>query len=465
MKDPTEPAPAATGWRRLRGRRLLIVVFLLSLAQIPLLSLVSPTFVRGDGVGYYAYLRSVVFDHDLDFRNEYSHFVDRLPAAERSLTARFLENPTAAGMVPNHWPPGTAILWSPFFILAHGAVLLANGCGGTFAVDGFSMPYQVSVAIASALYGFGGLLLLFATARRLFPDGPSTTAVLTMWFATPLTAYMYFMASMSHGCSFFAVSLFIYLWQKDRGSLRLSRAIVLGLSAGLVMLHRLQNVVFLVPLAYELLVDWRHRANSNPRVWRQTARFSVATGLALIVALIPQFLLWRILYGDRWMPPYSGYFNFLDPHVMRVLFSANHGLFTWTPVVAIGLLGFGRLRRRDRLLADGLLLVFLAQLYIVSCFSIWHGDAAFGARYFIDCIPLFGLGLAALLDGMRRGWPRIGLTLTCAALAAWNYLLLFQYGTGMIPRSGAVAFGEVARNAFLVIPVRVLEKLLNSPSL
>src|ERR1035438_4651825 len=44
--------------------KLLFFLFLLTLP------LVNP-WVRGDGVGYYAYLRSALIDHDLRFENDY----------------------------------------------------------------------------------------------------------------------------------------------------------------------------------------------------------------------------------------------------------------------------------------------------------------------------------------------------------------------------------------------------------
>ena len=51
---------------RWRGWMVLCLLFALS---VPL---VTP-YLRGDGVGYYAWLRSAVMDHDLQFANEYRH--------------------------------------------------------------------------------------------------------------------------------------------------------------------------------------------------------------------------------------------------------------------------------------------------------------------------------------------------------------------------------------------------------
>ncbi len=50
--------------RAARGRWILLGLFILSLP------LVNP-YLRGDGNGYYAYLRSAVIDRDFDFENEF----------------------------------------------------------------------------------------------------------------------------------------------------------------------------------------------------------------------------------------------------------------------------------------------------------------------------------------------------------------------------------------------------------
>ena len=57
--------------RRDRGVLLIIALFLL------LLPLSTPRIYATDEVQYFAYLRSLYFDHDLDFRNEYEYFADQ----------------------------------------------------------------------------------------------------------------------------------------------------------------------------------------------------------------------------------------------------------------------------------------------------------------------------------------------------------------------------------------------------
>src|SRR5216683_3011420 len=110
-----------------KAERLLLLVFLLSL---PFLN----PWVRGDGVGYYAFARAPLIEHNLDFTNDYQH------ANESFRGPRLDENGqpkpefrTPTGHLDNHFSVGPAILWSPFLLLAHAAVLLARALGSSVA--------------------------------------------------------------------------------------------------------------------------------------------------------------------------------------------------------------------------------------------------------------------------------------------------------------------------------------------
>src|SRR5882762_8768868 len=109
------PLPASR-----KAELLLLFLFLLSL---PLLN----PWVRGDGVGYYAFARALLIQHNLDFDQDYQ-------SANASFReARLDENGlpkavfrTQTGHLENHFTIGPAVLWSPFLLVAHGGVLLAR---------------------------------------------------------------------------------------------------------------------------------------------------------------------------------------------------------------------------------------------------------------------------------------------------------------------------------------------------
>src|SRR5207244_603669 len=93
----------ARGWATLRADAL--VVALLAIAFLDR-GLLQPLRVDGDGVGYYAYVRSWLIDRDIDFTNEYRDFDPR---------RQWLEKKTAIGRVENPFSIGPAVLWIPFF--------------------------------------------------------------------------------------------------------------------------------------------------------------------------------------------------------------------------------------------------------------------------------------------------------------------------------------------------------------
>src|SRR5579871_3261919 len=97
--------------------KLLFFLFLLTLP------LANP-WVRGDGVGYYAYLRSTLIDHDLRFENDYlqanESFVLSKVDAQGKLLPRLY---TKTGYVENHFAVGPAILWAPVLLVVHEGVV------------------------------------------------------------------------------------------------------------------------------------------------------------------------------------------------------------------------------------------------------------------------------------------------------------------------------------------------------
>ena len=94
-----------------------------AVATVITLALVS-TKVRGaDEIEYVSHLRSLVFDRDLDFTNEYEHFYRENPQSLGAFKETFLDRREPATNRPiNFAPIGSAVVWSPFYLAAHGLV-------------------------------------------------------------------------------------------------------------------------------------------------------------------------------------------------------------------------------------------------------------------------------------------------------------------------------------------------------
>src|ERR1700723_4638539 len=95
---------------------ILLVIFVVSL---PL----SNPWVRGDGVGYYAFGRSLLIEHDLNFQKDWLAANTSFRMGRTDPSGNVLANQyTSTGHLDNHFSIGPAILWSPFLVTAHAAV-------------------------------------------------------------------------------------------------------------------------------------------------------------------------------------------------------------------------------------------------------------------------------------------------------------------------------------------------------
>jgi hypothetical protein len=245
LAAPDRPAalPRLRAWLGARdvGPWLIPLLFLL------LLPISLPRVALSDEVQYYAYLRSFVFDGDLDFRNEYTHFAEQGrrfgdEAVFDALLREDANNPNpATGLLRNVAPVGSAILWAPGFVVADLLVLGANAFGAAIPRDGFSRPYILAACLMAALYSLLGLLLTYRLARRHASDFAATLATLTVFLASPLVFYTYIAMPWSHATGFFLFALFLSVWMRhwrrplERGP---GLWLLLGLIGGLMVMTR-----------------------------------------------------------------------------------------------------------------------------------------------------------------------------------------------------------------------------------
>ena len=153
----------------------------LATAFLTTLPLVNP-YLRGEGNGYYAYVRSLVLDHDLRFDDEYRRG-DAAFVAQSFRKADGQPWPPMVlpgGYLRNQWSVGPSLLWIPSFVQAHLAVRLLRELGGEVAADGYSLPYRVSCALATAGYAFLGLFLAYRAAARITGPAPALLATVAL---------------------------------------------------------------------------------------------------------------------------------------------------------------------------------------------------------------------------------------------------------------------------------------------
>jgi hypothetical protein len=471
----------------LTRRELVVLAVAFSLT----LPAVTPRVYASDEIQYFSYLRSLWFDHDVSFENEYQYFFTRNIGRGENFYATFLELVTDTGRRPNFGTLGAAILWAPFYAIGDLTARLLRATGREVAIDGFSEPYVAAVAYGSAFYGFAAIVLSISAARLVgarsrfetstargagaesvsFLERGSTgraeiVAAVVVWIGTPLLFYMYVAPPYAHAPSAFAVALFVWLWLRVRQSWSVSGAIVLGLAGALMAMVREQDIFFVVGPAVDFITrslvpgpwvlgPWVQ----GPWVqgpWSRVLKVAAVGGAAFVIGYIPQLLAYWSLNGYpgpsrlvlRKMIWYS-------PHMLKVLGSPEHGFLVWTPLAILAIVGLLLLAFHGddagRRIGACALMMMALQVYVSGSVDSWTVAGAFGQRRFVAATVLLVIGLAVLLRRVPSGLPRFATSLLVALCVWWNIALTTAFGAGLMNRQRL----EIKRNAyaaFVTIP-------------
>ena len=397
--------------------------------------------ITSDGLDHYVYLRSLWIDRDLDLANDYLAVQPGWEPAEPE---------TPLGRTANVHPIGPAIVWAPFYALAE----VLSAVSGRER-DGLGPLYKNAVSLASVLYGWMGLVLVYRSGSPRFGRGAALLASLGLGFGTFLYWYIAFAPTMAHAPAFAAAALFVWLWLREEPT-GIRRAVLLGAACGLAALMRPPNVLLaLLPLS-DVLPRLRRR-----QAWPGLLAQAGAFGVAVALVFAPQMVVWWRLYGSPLTIPQGEAFLGNVPAIAGVLFSPRHGLLSWSPLLYLGALGLVAWLFREPMRAAAAWAFLLALTRLNAGVADWWGGAAFGARRFDAALPLLGLGLALALDRLAEAARRRPMAVASAVLAvfvAWNLLLARQYRSGVWDYSEPVSFEDMGRGA-----VSLVDRAVGSP--
>ncbi len=432
--------------------------------------------VTGDGFYYFCWAHSLLFDRDVNFRNQYEEFGavcmgktylplsgDQVSGPESVEPGRLIPSTPYPSKVPAPFGPwngefpeypgntgaiGSAFLWIPFLALAHLVTLALRALGvAGFPADGYSLIYQCAVAAGSNFWVFLGCCFLFKAASEDFGRCVSFLAVMFVITASALVNYLVYQVAYGHTQEFFIGSLLLFLLLRYRsfeGMTHLN-AVMVGALVGFAAMVRWPAAAWgLVPVGL-----WLRDMIARPRKARTLVK-GLLFAAGVVIAFLPQILAWKAIYGRyfasfpevHWAAPFP---VLRLKEMLLILVSNNHGLFFWHPVLLPGFLGvfLGLSPRLNvdqgrRYVIAFSLLVFLAFVYLNSMVFDWWCGSAFGMRRMIGVYPLLAWGLAAFLtrSGLAARQPLVVLA-GWLLLSAWNAVLLFIWifhlGGGVFP--------------------------------
>jgi hypothetical protein len=369
---------------------------------LALSALMYPDFTRVHGDGYYTYLwaRSIVFDGDLDFHEDY----------------RTCPDPWGMAHMPhgddwNQWNPGPALFWIPFLVwdrvtgypsLEDGSDHERNGCMGVVpdrAVRG------------SFVAGLLMVLCAYLAARKHWGEGPALFGVVVACLLSPIAFYAALLWSYGHAISAATSGLVVWLWLKERARPTRYGWIWMGLAMGVAMLARPQNgIVVLLPLSYWLATARRHVEQQDRGALARHVGWGFAYVAVILTVFAPQIWFWWDSTGELFLVPQSEhYMRWSSPRLMQTLWSTQAGLFTWSPALYLSFAGivWMAIKKESRGIGIPILLLVVIHTYVAAAVFDWWGGTSFPGRRFDTLIVPFAMGAAAIASEIyQRGRAR-----------------------------------------------------------
>jgi hypothetical protein len=346
-----------------------------------------------DGHYMWLFARSVVYDHDIDFKNDYELCGDPQKWGVTPATGR-TNNPLYIG---------PALVWTPILWILHHIDRLPRDAP-TDVVEGCHGGPVGQTLWAGPVLGALTVWLLYRIARRWTSDGSAALTAGLLAMGTPLAAYAALKPSYSHIYDSFwtALTMLASLRAAERPQ-SIGRWGLVGAMLGITFLQRPVSIVYGVVPAALAIEALRTR-------WRVLARSLIALGLpAFVTGLLPQMMVNHYLFGVflKGAPAGPYYMQYGHAHPWLLLFGVHGGFFLTAPVAWLAVPGAvaGLRAPKTRTLVVALLVASAATIWISSAAMDWDGSGTFGARRLTSLAGLLATPVAITLDRIRA-WLR-----------------------------------------------------------
>lgn len=398
--------------------------------------------VYSDGFGYFLYLPAFFIYHDFSFSfiEGWEHPFDLIQAA---------------GGLVNKYAVGTAVMESPFFIIAHLLSLLKDALTGSQTATGYTNLYQYAILFGGVFYWIVGTTFLYKLLIR-YGRFSEKTALITCFFityGTNLFHYASYDACFSHIYSYTLFILFLYYlcWYESpdqEGKNKLLHTCIFGFLAGLIFMVRNTNILFVLTYVFYGV--------HNFKTLKQRFRTILKPGRALpivitgFITLLPQLAYWHTATGHWFIYSYGSNepFYWLAPQTLNWLFSVRKGLFFWSPILLVAVFGIICAYRKHHELFTGSVIFLIVITYVSSAWWSWWYGGSFGQRVAVDflCVFAFFMAYAFSLAEAKTyaGSKTTGIVIYrillfgyCALCTVWNLICMLGYWYRIIPSDGA----------------------------
>jgi hypothetical protein len=349
----------------------------------------------------------------------------------------------ADGKFHSFFPPGLAIAIMPLYILGY-----SMGLG------------QLLAFTTSAVFAMGAMIFIYIIGRQVFNYSAAASFLAALIFGFATTSWSYSITVFQHAATaFLMLAAFYFVW-------RFARATGYGwiwgslawLAYGLSITIDYPNALLLLPImVYFLISAFSVNAESEAggkKRYYLTFRTSIVLSMLTFIAVAGALLYYNFLaFGSyttvaQSLPRYvtTNYEKLQEAERLKLLGQAppaessggttdvfeeeslvtgtyilsvapDKGLFYFSPILILGLLGIFMFRHKLSLSTYTLLGIALVNWFVYASFGDPWGGWAFGPRYLIPAMAVLALFVPAVITG-RAIWFK---KLAVFVLAAYSF--------------------------------------------
>jgi hypothetical protein len=371
-----------TGSRKLRtiDRMLFTGLFVFVLALALHKHAWNPTLViHSDPEGYYMYLPAVFVYGG----------IHHLP--DKDFVGRRIND---KGESYTKFTCGVALFYLPFFLVAHGISSAMH-----LSPPGFSPPYAYALVLCGVIWTFIGLWFLKRLLLRYFSLPVIWITLLCLFFGTNFYHYATWDVAHSHVYNFALTAIILYILDGYYKEPSRSKVAVMAFFFGWLVLSRPTNIAllpFLLLYGVTTIADARQRLTF---IKRHRPHLLLAV-LFFLITFIPQLIYWKQMTGS-WVKYSYGHETFaywLHPKIAAVLFDTQNGLFIYSPILVVFVIGLIIGRKDHRTNFAGVTTVALLITYLFAGWWAWWFGGAFGERCYIDFFPMLAFPFAVAVE-------------------------------------------------------------------
>jgi hypothetical protein len=349
----------------------------------------STPFFTNDTLGSQLLPYSIIENHSV--------FLDNYPDYINYGFAGFRFYDIGNGHYVSVFPIVTPVLISPLYAIPFLLHIPHDG-----------LTQQVMTHVSSALICALAVMVIYLTSRFFSGRKPALLSALVFAFATD-TWTISSQTLYAHGMSELLLATMIFLVFRNEKQQSLWNFIFLGICSALFFFNRPSDSLLLLPVIAYLV--WYHRE-----------KIGYYAGAGILFAL--PFIGYNLLCFHNVLGGYSMSISrlSLDPVIISnffgLLISPNKGLFIFSPVLILSLIGFWSIMKSQRSACRFLqwsVIAMILTVIVYATFDDWGGGETFGPRYLICLLPYLVIGLCIFFASMIKK-PRNKLIIAAVAV-------------------------------------------------